>query len=166
MKCSHLCCCFTCSFYFHKDIREFLGCPVSLFLSQYSFVKIGNAKNGCPVNYFKAGKINPEGILCVTTIKQAASFFWYQTKVKFKEQLKAAHEANPDFVRMEGINIIDLKGLSASVLSSETMDVVKLAGVVSDFFVEVSHYDAGASLISGSALTPLYSLVIYRLSIA
>jgi hypothetical protein len=38
---------------------------------------------------------------------------------------------------MESITIVDLKGLSTAALSSEAMDVVKLAGQVGDFFPEV-----------------------------
>lgn len=120
------------------DIDTHLGCSVSLFLRQYPFINIGRAKNGCPVNYFQAGKINPEGIFALTTIDRAAKYFWYQVVHVFKNKLKASHEANHDFVRMEGITIIDLKGLSSSSLVSETFEVIKAAQVTADFFVEVS----------------------------
>ena len=56
---------------------------------------------------------------------------------KFKQEIRKAQERDPDFVRVEGINILDLQGLSASALSSETIDVVKLASKISDFFPEV-----------------------------
>ena len=58
---------------FYPDISKSLGCPFSVFLSQYPFLTIGNGKNGCPVNYFHAGGINPEGILCLTSVEKIAS---------------------------------------------------------------------------------------------
>lgn len=57
---------------------------------------------------------------------------------KFKQEIRKAQELDPDFVRVEGINILDLSGLSAAALSSDTIDVVKLASKISDFFPEVS----------------------------
>jgi hypothetical protein len=54
-----------------------------------------------------------------------------------KEEIRKAQALDPDFVRIEGINVIDLQGLSASALSSETMEVIKLASKISDFFPEV-----------------------------
>jgi hypothetical protein len=124
---------------FFPDVGDALGCPLSVFLSQYPFLPVGRGKNGCPVNYFLAGKINPEGILCLTTIKKLESYFWYSFMWKFKNEVRAAQDRDPDFVRLEGINIIELDGLSSSALSSETMDVIKLASKISDFFPETLH---------------------------
>jgi hypothetical protein len=107
-------------------------------LSQYPFLPIGRAKNGCPVNYFQAGHIQPEGIMCLTTIERMQGYFWWSFMHKMKEEIRKAQAEDPDFVRAEGINIIDIKGMSASALSSETMEVIKLASKISDFFPEVS----------------------------
>jgi hypothetical protein len=60
---------------FYPEISESLGCPFPVFLSQYPFLTIGNGKNGCPVNYFHAGGINPEGIMCLTTVEKIASTY-------------------------------------------------------------------------------------------
>ena len=124
---------------FYPDVGEAMGCPVSVFLSQYPFLPIGRGKNGCPVNYFMAGKINPEGIMCLTTIEKLESYFWYSFMWKFKDEVRAAQDRDPDFVRLEGINIMELDGLSSSALSSETMEVIKLASKISDFFPETLH---------------------------
>lgn len=56
---------------------------------------------------------------------------------KFKSEIRKAQERDSDFVRVEGINIIDLNGLSSESLSSDTIDVVKLSSKISDFFPEV-----------------------------
>jgi len=58
---------------------------------------------------------------------------------KFKQEVRKAQERDPDFVRLEGINIIELDGLSASAMSSETMEVIRLASKISDFFPETLH---------------------------
>jgi hypothetical protein len=74
----------------------------------------------------------------MTTIEQLQSYFWYSFMWKFKQEIRMAQEQDPDFVRVEGINIIDLNGLSASALTGETMEVIKVASKISDFFPEVS----------------------------
>eukprot|EP00980_Cylindrotheca_fusiformis_P021916 scaffold8747_cov96-Cylindrotheca_fusiformis.AAC.11 len=124
---------------FYPDPTQTLGAPVSVFLSQYPFLPMGWAKNGCPVNYFMAGQINPEGIMCLTTIEQLEGYFWWSFMWKMKDEIRRAQEADPDFVRMEGINIVDLKGLSSSALTSETMEVIKVSSKVADFFPETLH---------------------------
>eukprot|EP00523_Entomoneis_sp_CCMP467_P010166 CAMPEP_0168732250 /NCGR_PEP_ID=MMETSP0724-20121128/7677_1 /TAXON_ID=265536 /ORGANISM="Amphiprora sp., Strain CCMP467" /LENGTH=584 /DNA_ID=CAMNT_0008779269 /DNA_START=374 /DNA_END=2128 /DNA_ORIENTATION=- len=124
---------------FYPDPSSAIGAPVSVFLSQYPFLPIGTAKNGCPVNYFMAGQINPEGILSVTTAPKLEGFFWWSFMHKMKSEMKAAVKKDPDFVRMEGINILDLKGLSSSAINSDTMSVVKLSSKIADFFPETLH---------------------------
>lgn len=124
---------------FFPDVTKTIGAPFSVFLSQYPFLPIGRGKNGCPVNYFLAGKINPEGILSLSTPERLQGYFWWSFMYKFKSEVRKAQERDPDFVRIEGINILDMQGLSASALSSETIDVVKLASKVSDFFPETLH---------------------------
>lgn len=124
---------------FYPDVAEAIGAPLSVFLSQYPFLPVGRGKNGCPVNYFLAGRINPEGMLCMTTIKKLEYYFWYSFMWKFKNEVRSAQTFDPDFVRLEGINIVELDGLSSSALSSETMEVIKLASKISDFFPETLH---------------------------
>jgi len=124
---------------FFPNPNEAIGAPFSVFLTQYPFLSIGRAKNGCPVNYFQCGKIRPEGILCLTTLKHMESFFWYQFVHKFKVALRNAQAANPNVVRAEGVNVLDLAHLSTSALTSETFDVIKIASKISDFFPETLH---------------------------
>lgn len=149
---------------FSPNVGETIGAPFSVFLSQYPFLPIGRAKNGCPVNYFQAGRINPEGIMSMTSIDRIQGYFWWSFMWKMKEEIRKAQERDPDFVRVEGINILDLEGLSASAISSETselmceqqqynfflfqnltdnslsVEVIKLASKVSDFFPEVCFF--------------------------
>lgn len=122
---------------FYPDVSTAIGAPFSVFLSQYPFLCIGRAKNGCPVNYFQCGRINPEGILSITKVERLQAYFWWSFMYKFKEEIRAAQEVIPDFVRVEGINVLDLKGLTPAVLSHDTTEVIKLASQVGDFFPEV-----------------------------
>eukprot|EP00934_Nitzschia_sp_Nitz4_P002919 Nitzschia sp. Nitz4//NODE_202_length_38933_cov_72.610268//22338//25671//NITZ4_additional_000024-RA//-1//CDS//3329531792//2909//frame0 len=121
---------------FYPNVSETIGAPFSVYLSQYPYLPIGRSKEGYPVNYFLAGRINPEGILCMTTKERMAGYFWFSFMHKFKQELRKAQADNPNLVRIEGINVLDLQGLSASALSSDTTDVIKLASMVSDFFPE------------------------------
>ena len=75
--------------------------------------------------------------MALTTTEQLEGYFWWSFMHKMKQEIRNEQSLNPDFVRCEGINIIDLQGLSRAALSSDTMAVIKLAGKVSDFFPEV-----------------------------
>lgn len=123
--------------FYGPNLDEHFGCPYSVFLSQYPFLPIGRGKNGSPVNYFRVGNINPEGIMCLVSIDNLVKYFWYSFMYSFKDNIRASKEVNPDFCRCEGINVIDLEGLSSSALTQETMEVMKICGKISDFFPEV-----------------------------
>ena len=136
--------------FYGPDLEEHLGCPLSVFLSQYPFLSIGSGKNGSPVNYFNIGKINPEGIMCLITINQLKSYFWYSFMHAFKDNIRESQQKNPGYCRCEGINVMDLSGMSASALTSETMEVIKIASKVSDFFPEVCpQYTIFLSAVNG-----------------
>jgi len=124
---------------FYPNPSQSIGAPFSLFLTQYPFLAIGAARNGCSVNYFRAGKIHPEGIMALTTADKLEGYFWWSFMHKMKDEIDRAKIRHPNYVRCEGINIIDLEGLSRSALSSETMAVIKRAGKIGDFFPETLH---------------------------
>ena len=83
--------------FYGPDLEEHLGCPLSVFLSQYPFLSIGMGKNGSPVNYFNLGNINPEGIMCLVTMEQLKSYYWYNFMHDFKDKIRASQAKNPDF---------------------------------------------------------------------
>jgi hypothetical protein len=132
--------------HFYPDISNALNCPFSVFLTQYPFLAIGRGKNACPVNYFQAGKVHPEGMFCATTVQKVEAYFWHQFVHGFQKEVQKSLVQNPNLVRMEGINILDLKGLSASAISTETLEVVKLASKIADFFPEVSN-ESSSSIV-------------------
>ena len=124
--------------FYGPDISKHMNnCPLSVFQSQYPFHPLGRGYNGCPIAYFLAGRINPEGILCLCSIDQLKHYFWYSFMYQMKIEMKESQKQNIDFCKCEGINVIDLKGLSTSALTHETMEVIKLSSKISDFFPEV-----------------------------
>lgn len=124
---------------FYPDLEAAMGIPPSLFQRFYPFFYQGFAKNGCPVNYFKAGKIHVEGLLSMVTIDQIAYNAWNICKYVFPKMVVKAQERDPNFVRCESVSVIDLEGLTSSQASSETMDIVKQAAKVGDFAPETMH---------------------------
>ena len=141
---------------FHPDVSASIGAPFPVFLSQYPLLAVGTGKNGCPVNYFQAGHINPQGIMALTTVEKLEGYFWWSFMHKMKSEIRGQQSRNPNAVRCEGINIIDLQGLSRAALSSETMSVIQLAGKISDFFPEVRTVVIGMWWRIRSALFRLY----------
>ena len=124
---------------FYQDLEKAMGIPTSLFLRFYPFFYQGNAKNGCPVNYFKAGKIHVEGLLSILTMEQISYNAWNACKHVFPQMLKKAKDKNPNFVRCESINVLDLEGLTSAQASSEAMEIIKMSTKVADFFPETMH---------------------------
>ncbi|CAB9522156.1 Phosphatidylinositol/phosphatidylcholine transfer protein [Seminavis robusta] len=128
---------------FYPNVDEAIGAPFSVFLSQYPFVGLGRSNQSLPVNYFQAGKINPEGIMALTTVDQLEGYYWWSFMYKFKRELREARlhapDKTPSYGLCEAVTIIDLQGLSASALSSDTMDVIKLSSKIADFYPETLH---------------------------
>lgn len=149
--------------YSKPDVSEAIGAPFSTFLSQYPFLPIGRGKNGSPVNYFLAGRINPEGMLSLSTKEQLTGYFWWSFIYKFRQEIRDSQRLDPDFVRLEGINILDLSGLSSSALSSDTMDVIKMASKISDFFPEVRDCSSAGGGWRGGAVLGWWTHIIAHL---
>lgn len=124
---------------FYPDLKKAMGIPQTLFWKFYPFFYQGNAKNGCPVNYFKLGKINVEGLLSILTMEKISYNAWNACKYVFPKMIKKAQEKDPNFVRCESINVMDLEGLTSSQASSEAMEIVKISAKVADFFPETMH---------------------------
>ncbi|KAL7577621.1 hypothetical protein ACA910_015140 [Epithemia clementina (nom. ined.)] len=124
---------------FYRDIDAALGVPLVLFLQHYPYFYHGNAKNGCPVNYFKAGKLETEALLSMVSTESSTRYFWHIFYYTFREHMVIAKERNPDFVRCESINVVDLKGLSSNQLTSEAVECLRGAAKIAEFFPETLH---------------------------
>lgn len=124
---------------FYPNVEDAIGTKLSLFLKMYPTFYHGNAKNGCPVSYFQAGKMNTEGLLCLVTIDAAARFYWNQYLHVFKQHLERARERNPDFCRCEAVNVMDFTGLSSSQFNADTTQTLQVLTKVNEFFPETLH---------------------------
>ena len=124
---------------FHRDIDSALGVPLVLFLQHYPYFYHGNAKNGCPVNYFKAGKLESEALLAMVSPEVSTRYFWHIFYYTFRENMIFAKERNPDFVRCESINVVDLKGVSSNQLTSEAVECLRGVSKIVEFFPETLH---------------------------
>ena len=79
-----------------------------------------------------------DGIFSVTTIERLKGYFWWNYMWKMKGELRKAKLDDPNFVRAEGINVVDLKGMSSSNLCARLFDVIQVAKEIENFFPEVS----------------------------
>eukprot|EP00957_Ditylum_brightwellii_P181788 13848362-Ditylum_brightwellii.AAC.1 len=75
-----------------------MGCPTSVFLTQYPNVYQGNSTLGFPMNYFHAGKFSADGVNTLTTMDALEKYIWKTLKYDLPEIFKNATEMNPDFV--------------------------------------------------------------------
>mmetsp|Transcript_14976 Transcript_14976/g.31756 ORF Transcript_14976/g.31756 Transcript_14976/m.31756 type:complete len:340 (+) Transcript_14976:244-1263(+) len=84
---------------FYPELEKALGFSRPVFLSQYPAVYCGNARNGCPVMYMRAGLVQPDGINCLASIDNVGRFFWNDTMFAWVDILKEARRANSQFER-------------------------------------------------------------------
>ena len=124
---------------FYRDIDRALGVPLVLFLQHYPCFYHGHAKNGCPVNYFKVGKLEAEALLSMISPEFSTRYFWHIFYYTFRENMIIAKERNPDFVRCESINVVDLQGVSSNQLTSEAVDCLRGVAKIAEFFPETLH---------------------------
>lgn len=124
---------------FYPNLEESLGFSRAVFLSQYPEVFCGSARNGCPVMYMKLGGIQPEGIKCLVSIKDADKFFWNGMKHCYPGCIEEGRRVNPNFVRTENMTIYDLEGVSRSQVTSDTLEMIKVGGRVMTAFPETLH---------------------------
>ncbi len=126
----------------HKYIREVMGCPLPVLYSQIPMVDSGVAKNGSYVSYFQPRGIDLEGsINCTkTSCLDYIPYVWFIFIHAFKESMKhikASHDDTKCTVLAEAIFIVDLKGVSRSLFTSEVMEFLKLVFAVMGCFPEI-----------------------------
>ena len=98
---------------FH-DIKQFNGCPLSVFMTQYPMIASGIGKNGAIVVYFKCGQVSVPGVECIVgDLVNALPFCWntlyHQTRNAIQREIKI-HDPETTTVLAEKIIVVDLKG--------------------------------------------------------
>ena len=76
-----------------------MGVSLPLFSRMYPFVYHGNAKNGCPVAYLKAGELDANCVKCVITMNEVYPYFWNQYMHVMAGNLADGKKSNPQLVR-------------------------------------------------------------------
>lgn len=111
---------------FYLDLEAAVGCPLSVLWTQFPFLYHGVAKNGAVVGYFQPGRIQLEGVECLTDIERIGSFIWNDSVYRFKDAVAEARTTHTDMVvSCENICVIDLKGLSRSLLTDRIINLLK-----------------------------------------
>jgi len=124
---------------FYEDVEEAMGVSLPLFSTMYPFVYHGNAKNGCPVAYLKAGELDANCVKCVITMNEVYPYFWNQYMHVMAGNLANGKKSNPQLVRCEAINVFDMKGFSRAQVTDTATEVVKISGHISTCFPETLH---------------------------
>lgn len=122
---------------YFPDPSAALGAPLNVFLTQLPSLYSGCAKNGSPVSYAFAANLSVEGIECLTELENIEKYAWFSSLHRFKAEIARAQTINPDVVRCEAIQIVDLKGLNASVLNKRTLDTLARLVTVNKCFPEI-----------------------------
>lgn len=110
---------------YYPDPEKALGVDPTLFISQYPQLYAGHSKNGCPVFYSKPGRLNVDGVECITTIDGILKFHWHVMQHDYTQKLLQFKQDNPLFTRFESVSILDLSGLAMSSLNSRNLDIIK-----------------------------------------
>mmetsp|Transcript_19251 Transcript_19251/g.18500 ORF Transcript_19251/g.18500 Transcript_19251/m.18500 type:complete len:583 (-) Transcript_19251:612-2360(-) len=124
---------------FYEDIENAVGAPLSVILTQYPCIYMGNSKQGFPVCYFNAAAISSEGLECITTTDNFVKIPWFSMMHQAQQCYHEAQAKYPEFYRLEQITIINIKGISRSFFSSKNMDVMKIMNTVLEVFPEMLH---------------------------
>ena len=110
---------------FYPNPEEALGVDPTILNSQYPQLYSGFSKSGCPVFYSKVGKLNIDGIECITTFNGMLKYHWHVMQHDYRNRLLQFKAKNPDFTNFQCVSIIDLKNLTLSMLNSRTLDLTK-----------------------------------------
>lgn len=84
---------------FYPNPTEALGCPESLFHSQYPQLYTGNAKNGSILFISKPGLLIPDGLECITVQENILKYHWHAMIHDFGNRLRKQKEEHPEFTR-------------------------------------------------------------------
>jgi hypothetical protein len=112
-------------FNYYPDPEKALGVDPTIFVAQYPQLYSGFSKTGCPVFYSKPGRLEIDGVECITTLEGILKYHWHVMQHDYRNRLLQFKKENPDFKRFECVSILDLEHLTVGKLGSRTMDIIK-----------------------------------------
>jgi hypothetical protein len=111
---------------FYPDVDAALGCPVSVFLTQFPLLHYGISKSGALVSYFQVSTVSLQALDCLTDLENIAAFIWHEFMYGFKEYVPQVQKDHPNTaVRCEMTFVIDLKNIPRSLFTERVMSVLK-----------------------------------------
>ena len=111
---------------FYPDANEALGCPKSVYLTQYPQMYVGFSKLGHPVYISKPGMLNVDGLECITSIQRILNYHWHDMHHNFGRVLEASSNMSSDYKRFECVCIIDLEHLSPAQITKRALNIIKI----------------------------------------
>lgn len=124
---------------FYHNLEDALGVPLDVFFHMSPIATYGHARNGCPVSYLKAGRLDTDGLFSICSKDVIARYFWNSLIHGSPRQFKESKRKFPNFVRMEKVSVLDLEGFTSSQLSSDTIEFLKVVNGLATFFPESTH---------------------------
>lgn len=110
---------------FYPDPKAALMVEKHVYVSQYPQFYFGNGKNGVPVFYSQAGRVNMKGLECLTTFDSILKYHWFEMIHNFATRLRNNKMENDSFTDYACITVMDLDGLSVGSLSGRTLALIK-----------------------------------------
>lgn len=111
---------------FYPNAKDALGVEPYIYISQYPQLYTGYDKNNIPIFIQKVGRLNVDGLTCLTTIDGILKFHWNAQCHDFAKRLRERKKEDPkNFTRFECCAIMDLEGLSTSQITSTCLNIVQ-----------------------------------------
>jgi len=125
---------------YYPNPHDALGVDPAVYLTQYPQLYSGFSKDGCPVFYSKTGKIQIDGLECITTVKSILDYHWHVMQHDYQRRLLGFKKDNPKFKKFACVSVLDLAGLTVAALSSRTLDIIKKQSYIDSLcFPETMH---------------------------
>lgn len=116
---------------FYPNPTDALGCDSAAYFAQYPQLYTGFAKNGAPLYISKPGRLNVEGVECLTTLEGIVNFHWYIMIHDFGKMLQNRQkETNNEFKKFECFVIMDLGQLSLGQITTKAKDIIKAQSTI------------------------------------
>ena len=111
---------------FYSDGHAALGVEPSVYHAQYPQMYYGYAAGGHPLFISRVGRLNAEGVSCVTTMDGILRYHWHDMMHSYVKRLdRQRRKSDGSFKRCEVVCIIDLEGLTTGHITKRALDIIQ-----------------------------------------
>ena len=111
---------------FYPDGHAALGVEPSVYHAQYPQMYYGYAAGGHPLFISRVGRLNAEGVSCVTTMDGILHYHWHDMMHSYVKRLdRQRRKSDGSFKRYEVVCIIDLDGLTTGHITKRALDIIQ-----------------------------------------